>query len=575
MNDESPIIVIVDSSSNELVVQSGTLLTNTTPGVPVFGKNEFGKTQFIPVVGEKLPVLVTSLPLPNDAATETTLLTRAGEHTTAISPHSVRLTDGSVFYEALTNTQLRTSPIPVSGVVTATITTISGLALDATLTNRTQKTIITDGINDTVVMASGISPTIADSAVVVSISPNSASHPVTITSDKLLDGFGRLTVATPTVLFESKLLVDADPLHWDDQQTSGAGTTSTYNSNQSSQTLAVGATTTGTRVRQTFSRWGYQSDKSQGIVITGILGTPATGITRRIGQFDSNNGVFFESNSTVVRVVHRTFTSGSAVDTAINQSSWNLDKMDGTGASHIILDFSKTQIFCFQYQWLGVGSIWYGVSVNGIIYWVHRTDNANSLSLVWMTTPNLPLRFEISNDGTGGAASLLQICAAIFSNGGIEDIGISRTIYRDTAFVGLNSSAWFPLLAVRIATGRESTRVKIKKLSINCQSTADYTWRLVLNPTVVGTAFTFASLSNSSIEYVNANTNATTITGGTDIDSETTQQSTGSAVPTFNVGALRLGFTIAGVSDILVLAVRRETGGIETYSATMTMLESI
>jgi len=52
------------------------------------------------------------------------------------------------------------------------------------------------------------------------------------------------------------------PLFYDNQETSGSGTTTTYNPNQSSQTLTVANLTAGTRVRQTKMSFNYQSGKS-------------------------------------------------------------------------------------------------------------------------------------------------------------------------------------------------------------------------------------------------------------------------------------------------------------------------
>ncbi len=50
------------------------------------------------------------------------------------------------------------------------------------------------------------------------------------------DAFGRWRPSDPYQLFASALYHDALPLLWDDQQVSGAGTTSTYNANQSTVT---------------------------------------------------------------------------------------------------------------------------------------------------------------------------------------------------------------------------------------------------------------------------------------------------------------------------------------------------
>lgn len=115
-----------------------------------------------------------------------------------------------------------------------------------------------------------------------------------------IDAFSRLRVSTPETLFDSKLIYDAGSIFWDDQQTSGSGTTSTFNTNQASVTLAVAASTAGTRVRQTYQRFLYQAGKSMMAMMTGVLGNPATGITKRIGLFDGSNGMYFESSGSAV-----------------------------------------------------------------------------------------------------------------------------------------------------------------------------------------------------------------------------------------------------------------------------------
>lgn len=55
----------------------------------------------------------------------------------------------------LTDAQLRALPVPISGTVTANLGTVDGLALDATLTNSTQKTQIVQGGNTAVVDGTG------------------------------------------------------------------------------------------------------------------------------------------------------------------------------------------------------------------------------------------------------------------------------------------------------------------------------------------------------------------------------------------------------------------------------------
>ena len=146
-----------------------------------------------------------------------------------------------------------------------------------------------------------------------------------------IDAFARLRVASPKTIFDSKQIYDNQPLYWDEAETSGSGTSTAHSTATASTTMSVSASTAGTRVRQTKRRFNYQPGKSQFILLTGILGSGSTGITRRIGYFDENNGLFFQISGTTLSVVRRTYTGGSPSDDAVAQSNWILDKMDGTG----------------------------------------------------------------------------------------------------------------------------------------------------------------------------------------------------------------------------------------------------
>jgi len=395
------------------------------------------------------------------------------------------------------------------------------------------------------------------------------------TFDVNVDSFGRSLSATPTTLFDSKMLLDNAPLYWDDAVISGAGTSSTYNAGQASNTLTVSNLTAGFRARQTFQRMPYQPGKSSVILCTGIIGAATAGITRNIGYFSSENGVMFRSAPTGVQVVIRSKASGAVVDVPVPQLSWNIDKMNGTGPTGINLDFSKTQIFVMMFQWLGVGAVWFGFNVSGETIWCHRVDHANSFTTVYMSTPNLPVRYDIQNDGTGAGASLTQICCSVISEGGAEEIGVTRSIYRTAAFAAANDALWYPLIALRLKAGSTYSQalVQLKKLSVSCSSTASYVWRLVLNPTIVGTAFTYTGLTNSAVEYTVSTTNATTITGGTDVDAGVVMQQSESKEITLAAQNLRMGSSIADVKDVWVFAVSRVIGGAEDYLASLTFLE--
>jgi len=389
----------------------------------------------------------------------------------------------------------------------------------------------------------------------------------------MLDAFGRLRVSDPRALFSSTLLYDNAPSIWNDAEVSGSGTSSTYNANQSSVTLAVSATTAGRRVRQTYRRFLYQPGKSQLVSLTGIIGAPVAGITRNIGLFDDANGVFFQSAPTTANVVIRSSTSGAPVNTTIAQANWNIDKMNGSGPSGVTLDFSKTQIFFCDFQWLGVGVVRFGFVVNGTFWPVHAEPHANIDNLVYMAIPNLPLRYEIINDGTGGAASMLQICNSVMSEGGLEFVGQVRAVSRNnTPLTTLNDANLYPIVAIRLQSTKLSTIVQPSSLSIGSTTNANLEVQLLLNPTVTGTALSFGAVANSAVEADVATTNATTVSGGTLLGSSLVAANTTDQLS--NPVDFQLGVSIAGVSDVLVLAARRLTGTTEAIYGSLGWRES-
>jgi hypothetical protein len=395
-----------------------------------------------------------------------------------------------------------------------------------------------------------------------------ATRTATFVDGPNVDAFSRLRVSTPYTLFDSKQIIDSQPLFWDDQQTSGAGTSSTYLSSLASTRIDVAGNVAGTRVRQTFRRFNYQPGKSQIVLMTGILtaegGLGKTGVTSRIGLFDTNNGLFFQRSGGTTSIVVRSFTSGAPVDAEVTQLFWNLDRLDGTGPSGITLDPTKTQIFVIDFQWLGAGRIRFGFDLNGIIVYCHQVLNANVLAVPFMQTPNLPLRYELSSAGTGPAAtaSLLHICGAVSSGGGLENTGCAFGADRGTSIITSgNDVNIYALLAIRYQAGVANKCATIAKLQYSVMSnTANATFRmgLLLNPTIsIVPPLSYVAVANSALEAaVPAATN--TITAGTGTPLSVlyeSQNRSGVIVPEIPTD-LRMGASIAGISDILVLFVQ-------------------
>lgn len=368
------------------------------------------------------------------------------------------------------------------------------------------------------------------------------------------DSFGRLRVGNPQTLFNSKQLYDNQPFLWDDAEVSGSGTSSTFSSNRASSTLGVSSNTIGRRLRQTYQRFNYQPGKSFFIFLTGILNRSGggSGITGRLGYYDDNDGLFFQQKDSIYSVVRRSNSSGSPVDTVIPQSEWNLDTLDGLGPSGFNLDFSKTQIFCIDFEWLGVGRVRFGFVVNGLVIYCHEINNANILNVVYMSTPNLPLRYELINDGSGGSSTLEHICTSVIVEGGSDNIGLLKAVSTGGVHLDANTAdTLYALIGLRLKTGQFPS-IEIVKTVILTETNDNLEWQLLLNPTIAST-FTYNDIVNSGAQVAKGVT-ANTVTGGVLLDSGwVSQQSRASSA---EQSLQRLGVAIDGTRDQIVLCVR-------------------
>ena len=330
---------------------------------------------------------------------------------------------------------------------------------------------------------------------------------------ELVDGFGNLMVAEPRLLFHSKQLNTNQPLYWDDAEVSGSGTSTAFQANKAHTLISVGAATAGKRVRQTFQRFNYQPGKAQRIIMTWKGATPEAGLVYEIGYGDDRNGVFFRQNGTTPEWVVRSYVSGSAVDTT---SSFSLTiPKTNSQQEQWTFDEDTTHIGIIDLEWLGVGTVRCGMVHKGVIYWTNYFHHDNVETDVYMSSPNLPLRYSIENTGSAGAASLQHICSSVISSGGIEEVGIERWIDNDFASITSIGTTPVPVIACRLQSGRIDEVVRLDRLEIFPTSTAKTgLWRLYANPTLSGTALSYTPVANSPLE-VAFGTNATTITGGT------------------------------------------------------------
>ena len=92
------------------------------------------------------------------------------------------------------------------------------------------------------------------------------------------------------------------------------------------------------------------------------------------------------------------------IDYVIPQSRWNLDRCDGSNSpfnpSGYQINPIKMQMVAVQWTWYGAGFIdWMLRGPDGKYITVHRLRNNNLNNEAWMRTGNMPVRYEVSNEG--------------------------------------------------------------------------------------------------------------------------------------------------------------------------------
>ena len=335
------------------------------------------------------------------------------------------------------------------------------------------------------------------------------------------DAFGRMRVSEPFTL--------ADYTHIYGEEVElltkaiGAGSTTVTNANTASIGLVVGVASTAQVIHQSRMYHHYMPGKSQFAMASFNFIDYRENTTKKVGYFDDRNGVFLQqAGDGTVSIVRRSYTTGTAVDTVVNQSDWSLDPLDGTGSSEVTVDWTKTQLFITDFQWLGVGRLRCGLVLDGTNFYFHEFQHANNLNHVYWSLPSLPIRCEVANTGTAvGITSMEQICSTVLSEGGYVESGVEFGAFNGPISFSNSGGATARqcVMALRCKNTFKGipNRTTVRLTDIECLSDSTNCrieiWRLPSNDNITGGSWVSAD-DDSAVEYnVGITTNFTT-TGG-------------------------------------------------------------
>jgi hypothetical protein len=328
------------------------------------------------------------------------------------------------------------------------------------------------------------------------------------------DAFGRLRISEPFTLFDSTHRY-ADNNLW--STASGVSGYASFNQNQGLMEMIVTSGSGSYVTRETTKVFSYQPGKSLLNLNTFVMSPAKTGLQQRVGYFGTDNGMYLELDGSTLNLVERSLVDGSpAIETRVAQSSWNGDKLDGTGASGLTLDITKAQILWMDIEWLGLGSVRMGFVINGQFILCHSFHHANIIDSTYITTASLPLRYEIINTAnTSGASTLKQICSSVISEGGYELRGLQQSIGTDVAApyeLITTTSTDYPVITIRLKSTRLDAIVILTALSILPAANGNFKWKVIASGTTSGGSGTWVSAGASSgVEY---KLDANAISGG-------------------------------------------------------------
>jgi len=134
----------------------------------------------------------------------------------------------------------------------------------------------------------------------------------------------------------------------------------------------------------------------------------------------------------------------------VPQTSWNIDRCDGSGPTGFTLDPTKMQMVYIDYTWYGAGFIRWGFrTTDGNVTYVHKMQNNNVNNVAYMRSGNLPARYEVNNVGP---------CTQLVGNNTTSTGGAFLAAQTDTLLV--KDGTYFPNSGtVILIQGTTSTEV--------------------------------------------------------------------------------------------------------------------
>jgi hypothetical protein len=276
--------------------------------------------------------------------------------------------------------------------------------------------------------------------------------------------------------------------------------------------LQTGTETNGSAEIETQKALRYTPGLGALVRFTAVFTTGVTNSEQIIGIGDESDGFFVGYNGTSFGILVRK----DGVDSWIPQSSWDVDKMDGSGPSGMMLNPLLGNSYQIDYQW-GFGQITFYVATNNPLQYapVHHIDYPNTSDTPSILNPTLPLRASVRNTGNSSNVSLFTPTAMAFVEGPSYNQAISsRYTHALTKTASSTLNTLFTLTNDTTFNGKTNrVRVLIDYISLaaNVNNLAEFI--IIKGVTTSGGTFQYVDQDQSVMLF----SEDTTISGGTTV----------------------------------------------------------
>ncbi len=165
----------------------------------------------------------------------------------------------------------------------------------------------------------------------------------------------------------------------------------------------------------------YLPGQGMSFLGTAVMTAGVDASTQVLGAFtpDLQDGYGWGYNGTDFGVVR--FVDGTA--TWVASGSFNMDKLDGSGPSGMVIDPTKGNVYKIQIQYLGFGSITWLVEepVGGHFIPVHRLRYPNENTTPSIRNPSLPITYLAQNHTNNTNIEIGMGSSAIYQEGMEQD----------------------------------------------------------------------------------------------------------------------------------------------------------